>query len=356
MRRTTSVGQWGLFVALAGIAAGIGGCGAQSAREAAQPASKTATGPVEAGQLLYKAAGGGGGNVQAKASSKSAEVYSSDSFAAAPTSAAAGNAPATGRMMGGMGGGMGVMPARAKAKGLARGEGLELALSTTQKLQEQPLALDAEHNTEAYDKIVDNPFHRVGNDPLSTFSIDVDTASYANVRRFLSQNTLPPKDAVRIEEMLNYFSYHDAPPSNSSAEPVRGAYRDRRLSVEFRIIGSPASASPPSPSTSRPPPLQQPGFPGRRVGLDERAQQAAAGAVVARAPGRAAWRERPGRHRRLRRGLGTGAAARLRASRRPRSSTASSGSGRAVRPTAEPGSSSPTMSPPRTSSRKAPTA
>jgi Ca-activated chloride channel homolog len=62
-------------------------------------------------------------------------------------------------------------------------------------------------NTEAYDRITDNPFIRVTQDPLATFSIDVDTASYANVRRFINQNTLPPKDAVRIEEMINYFSY-----------------------------------------------------------------------------------------------------------------------------------------------------
>ncbi len=62
-------------------------------------------------------------------------------------------------------------------------------------------------NTEAYDRITDNPFIRVTQDPLATFSSDVDTASYANVRRFLAQNQLPPKDAVRIEEMINYFSY-----------------------------------------------------------------------------------------------------------------------------------------------------
>ena len=77
----------------------------------------------------------------------------------------------------------------------------------------------AEPNTEAYDKIVDNAFHRTGSEPLSTFSIDVDTASYANVRRFLNQNTLPPKDAVRIEELLNYFAYRDAPPLKSSEHP-----------------------------------------------------------------------------------------------------------------------------------------
>jgi Ca-activated chloride channel homolog len=62
-------------------------------------------------------------------------------------------------------------------------------------------------NTEAYDRITDNPFIRVSQDPLATFSIDVDTASYANVRRFINRNQLPPKDAVRIEEMVNYFTY-----------------------------------------------------------------------------------------------------------------------------------------------------
>ena len=59
----------------------------------------------------------------------------------------------------------------------------------------------------------------MADDPLSTFSIDVDTASYANVRRFLMQNMLPPRDAVRIEEMLNYFPYDDRPPSAGDTHP-----------------------------------------------------------------------------------------------------------------------------------------
>ncbi|MBD2412114.1 hypothetical protein FACHB389_03595 [Nostoc calcicola FACHB-389] len=63
-------------------------------------------------------------------------------------------------------------------------------------------------NTENYNRIDDNPFHRVSNDPLSTFSIDVDTASYSNLRRFITQGELPPKDAVRIEELINYFTYN----------------------------------------------------------------------------------------------------------------------------------------------------
>jgi len=61
---------------------------------------------------------------------------------------------------------------------------------------------------EAYDHIADNPFLKAADHPLSTFSIDVDTASYANLRRFLLKDgKLPPKDAVRIEEMVNYFDY-----------------------------------------------------------------------------------------------------------------------------------------------------
>jgi Ca-activated chloride channel family protein len=62
-------------------------------------------------------------------------------------------------------------------------------------------------NTEEYDRIYENRFLLALHNPLSTFSIDVDTASYSNVRRFISSNQFPYKDAVRIEEMINYFSY-----------------------------------------------------------------------------------------------------------------------------------------------------
>ena len=68
-------------------------------------------------------------------------------------------------------------------------------------------------NTEAYDHIDENPFRRVSVDPLSTFSIDVDTASYSNVRRFLNSGSLPPAGAVRIEELINYFRFSYPQPS-----------------------------------------------------------------------------------------------------------------------------------------------
>jgi hypothetical protein len=66
--------------------------------------------------------------------------------------------------------------------------------------------------TATYDPIAENRFRRVADHPLSTFSIDVDTASYTNVRRFLNEGRLPPPDAVRVEEMINYFKYDYALP------------------------------------------------------------------------------------------------------------------------------------------------
>ena len=76
-----------------------------------------------------------------------------------------------------------------------------------------PHLLPQQFNTEEYQRIYDNRFLDTVSNPLSTFSIDVDTGSYANVRRFLNNNRLPPKDAVRIEEMINYFTY-DYPEPN----------------------------------------------------------------------------------------------------------------------------------------------
>lgn len=66
---------------------------------------------------------------------------------------------------------------------------------------------EPELDTEAYAAVEDTGFARVQDSPLSTFSIDVDTASYSNVRRFLQQGQLPPNGAVRIEELINYFPF-----------------------------------------------------------------------------------------------------------------------------------------------------
>ena len=87
-------------------------------------------------------------------------------------------------------------------------------------------------NTAAYDHILENPFLDAKDNPLSTFSIDVDTASYSNVRRFINEGSLPPKDAVRVEEMINYFTYDYAQPSD-----------DRPFAVHIDVAGCPWETS-----------------------------------------------------------------------------------------------------------------
>ncbi len=99
-------------------------------------------------------------------------------------------------------------PAKAKSFSLAKNDtqsrGGRMSLdSDSLVLADQPETTTAE----SYDDTTDNPFLKPTDAPLSTFSIDVDTASYANVRRFLNGNALPPRAAVRIEEMVNYFHY-----------------------------------------------------------------------------------------------------------------------------------------------------
>lgn len=107
-------------------------------------------------------------------------------------------------------------------------------------------------NTESYAKIDENVFLTARDTPLSTFSIDVDTASYSNVRRFLENGALPPVDAVRIEELVNYFRYADPPPQGAEALAVRTevgpcpwAPAHRLLRIGLRARELPAGDPPP---------------------------------------------------------------------------------------------------------------
>ena len=77
----------------------------------------------------------------------------------------------------------------------------------------------SETGNEDYARIEGNDFISAQQEPLSTFSIDVDTASYSNIRRFISDGRMPPPDAVRIEEMINYFDYTYDPPSDTEGAP-----------------------------------------------------------------------------------------------------------------------------------------
>ncbi|WP_034739884.1 vWA domain-containing protein [Hyphomonas chukchiensis] len=83
-----------------------------------------------------------------------------------------------------------------------------------------------------YEDVESNPVKLTSEEPVSTFSIDVDTASYANVRRFLKGGTLPPKDAVRIEELINYFDY-------TYPQPEKGA---DPFSTSVNLMPSPFNA------------------------------------------------------------------------------------------------------------------
>lgn len=79
---------------------------------------------------------------------------------------------------------------------------------------------DSTFNTEGYDHITENPYLKVNDNPLSTFAIDVDAASYSNVRRILNTGQLPLAGAVRIEEMINYFTYQYPKPENNATFSV----------------------------------------------------------------------------------------------------------------------------------------
>lgn len=84
-----------------------------------------------------------------------------------------------------------------------------------------PVAPAPAQDRERYQHIDDNAIVQAAQHPISTFSIDVDTGSYSNVRRFLNAGSLPPADAVRVEELINYFRYDDPAPTNGQPFAVR---------------------------------------------------------------------------------------------------------------------------------------
>lgn len=107
----------------------------------------------------------------------------------------------------------------------------------------QDVVLPEQKNTEKYEDIVDNPVMLTSRDPVTTFSTDVDTGSYANVRRFLEAGQLPPTDAVRIEELINYFSYDykvpDSPstPFSITTEIAPSPWNDKRHLLHVGLQG-----------------------------------------------------------------------------------------------------------------------
>lgn len=126
-----------------------------------------------------------------------------------------------GEQVGGNSGGLGLRGAGRGAGGLGNlgtigrgsaGGGGHGGLGAAARNARVGPAARLEPSREEYEHIAETGFQRVTEHPLSTFSADVDTASYSNVRRFLTGGSLPPADAVRIEEMINYFDYDYAEP------------------------------------------------------------------------------------------------------------------------------------------------
>lgn len=91
-------------------------------------------------------------------------------------------------------------------------------------------------NTEDYDNIIENRFLAVRQNPLSTFSIDVDEAAYSNIRRFLQNGSLPPAGAVRIEEMINYFDYSYPRPANGEPFTVNTELADCPWNPQHKLV------------------------------------------------------------------------------------------------------------------------
>ncbi|HEV2706306.1 MAG TPA: VWA domain-containing protein [Pyrinomonadaceae bacterium] len=95
---------------------------------------------------------------------------------------------------------------------------------------------DEPADAENYSEIDENPFREVARAPLSTFSVDVDTASYSNTRRFINDGQLPPKDAVRVEELINYFSYDYPQPAGTAPFSVTAEVGECPWNREHRLV------------------------------------------------------------------------------------------------------------------------
>lgn len=111
---------------------------------------------------------------------------------------------------------------------------LESAITVTPMMLESHAVL--EQNTERYQKNEPNPIQKVSENPISTFSIDVDTGSYSNIRRWLNDGQLPPVDAVRLEEILNYFDYRYPQPTNGKPFALHTANYDSPWKKDAKLI------------------------------------------------------------------------------------------------------------------------
>ncbi len=126
----------------------------------------------------------------------------------------------------------------------------EIQRSVVQNLHAPPVAMSSNalagkvagiqmnqiQEKESYAGVSENTFQKVNKNPLSTFSIDVDAASYSNIRRFINNGSLPPKDAVRIEEMINYFDYEYAQPTGNDPVTIETELAPAPWNTQHRLV------------------------------------------------------------------------------------------------------------------------
>ncbi len=91
-------------------------------------------------------------------------------------------------------------------------------------------------NSESYENFIENPFESAQSNPVSTFSIDVDNAAYTNIRRFINNGQTVPKDAVRIEEMINFFKYDYAQPKRKHPFAIHTEYSDAPWNPKHKLL------------------------------------------------------------------------------------------------------------------------
>lgn len=116
------------------------------------------------------------------------------------------------------------------------GEVIEGAPATEELKEAKISDKEEEYNTEDYDRIVENRFLTATQNPLSTFSIDVDEAAYSNIRRYINNGSIPPVGAVRIEEMINYFDYTYPQPTNDEPLSVNTELSECPWNQQHRLV------------------------------------------------------------------------------------------------------------------------
>jgi len=246
MRRMNGFSKVGVMVLLCGVTAA--GC------DKAEPEAKNAPATASA-EDNAKVAGDQGQRAPAGAKPEDGEADDRKSELAAPEPielaeseeeplAAAVPASPKPAQPGAISGGKkgGAMPAKAKRhSGRARPKKEMAKADKWAPPAPPPPAMDPAAG-EGYDHVQENDFIAVADDPRSTFSIDVDTASYSNVRRFLEGGSMPPPEAVRVEELVNYFSYNYESPIGSdpfsiNTEVSGTPWNDETLLVSVGLQG-----------------------------------------------------------------------------------------------------------------------